>query len=156
MKKVLLGLILLNNLCFAHWLVMEKKDEFGDNTGIVEYIFGGTSSINDLNYLSIDREGKLKVTLYRPKFITRKEVEIKFKIDNNNPYTLMAKNLDPSFELLGMYEIDDEDITKKIIEDFKKGNTAKVVIVDDNNNSNLITIPLKNFSNTYNKLINSK
>ena len=55
-----------------------------------------------------------------------------------------------------MYEIDDEDITKKIIEDFKKGNTAKVVIVDDNNNSNLITIPLKNFSNTYNKLINSK
>lgn len=106
--------------------------------------------------MSIDREGKLKVTLYRPKFITRKEVEIKFKIDNNNPYTLMAKNLDPSFELLGMYEIDDEDITKKIIEDFKKGNTAKVVIVDDNNNSNLITIPLKNFSNTYNKLINSK
>jgi len=155
MKNILIGLFLLNSLCFAHWTVMEKKDEFGDNTGIIESIAGGTSS-NSRDFLTIDREGKLQIILYKPKFITEKEIKIKFKIDNNSPYTLIAKNLDPSFELLGMYEINDEGIIKKIIEDFKKGTIAKIIIVDDNNDNYLITIPLKNFSNSYNRLINSK
>lgn len=157
MKKILLGLLLmiLSNLCFANWIVLEKKDEFGDSTGIVEKI-----AVVNLNQdiISIEKDNIIEIFLRKSDMKTteKETVVLKVKVDDNTPHEIIGKNLTTkSFvddSVIAIYRIEDPNTTKKLIEEFKKGNIVKIIIVDDKGENYLIKLSLSNFSNVYKRL----
>lgn len=149
MKKVILGLFVLGNLCFAKWNIIELVDDFKEKTGKVSAV-----ADTEEGWIRLDKNGKeYSFYVYPGSYIGGKgkydTSKVKVKIDDNTALELQGYVTKDGKKVEISSDYSNKDIFPKVIEQMKKGNKIKMVIEKFNGTTILQSTDLQNFVTSY-------